>query len=100
MMKRLALVGTLMGVLAAGAAFAQTDTPARKTRAASKSMSMDMPAAGAALGTVHLTTKVMADGKTLAAGTYQVRLTDDEPKPAVGQSPNAERYVEFTRGGK
>ena len=99
-MKRLVFLGTLMGVLAAGAAFAQTDTPARRARTASRSMSMDTPAAGAALGTVHLTKKVMANGNPLPAGTYQVRLTDDEPKPAVGQSPNAERYVEFMRGGK
>jgi hypothetical protein len=42
----------------------------------------------------------MADGKPLAAGTYQVRLTGDEPKPAAGQSPDAERYVEFLRGGQ
>ena len=42
----------------------------------------------------------MADGKPLAAGTYQVRLTSDEPKPAIGQSPDSEKYVEFVRGGK
>lgn len=104
-MKRLVLVGTLMGALTAGAAFAQTpatktDAPARKARTASKGMSMEAPAAGASLGTVHLAKTVMADGKPLPAGTYQVRLTADEPKPAVGQSPNAERYVEFMRGGK
>jgi len=94
-----------MGALAAGTAFAQTpapktDTPARKARTSSRSMSADTPAAGASLGTVHLTKNVMADGKPLPAGTYQVRLTDDEPKPAVGESPNAEKYVEFVRGGK
>jgi hypothetical protein len=42
----------------------------------------------------------MADGQPLAPGTYQVRLTADIPKPGVGQSPDAERYVEFVRGGK
>ncbi|MNC90267.1 hypothetical protein D3C83_63450 [compost metagenome] len=36
----------------------------------------------------------------LAAGTYQVRLTGDQPQPGAGQSPDAERYVEFLRGGK
>ena len=41
-----------------------------------------------------------ADGQPLAAGTYQVRLSADEPKPAVGQSPDSERYVEFLKGGK
>jgi hypothetical protein len=52
------------------------------------------------LGSVTLKQGVKADGQPLAAGTYQVRLTDDTPKPAVGQSPDAERYVEFVRGGK
>jgi hypothetical protein len=42
----------------------------------------------------------MADGKPLAAGTYQVRATDESPKPAVGQDPSGEKYVEFVRGGK
>jgi hypothetical protein len=56
--------------------------------------------AGTSLGSVTLNKKVMADGQLLAPGTYQVRLTADIPKPGVGQSPDAERYVEFVRGGK
>ena len=56
--------------------------------------------ANASLGSVTLTHKVTADGQPLAAGTYQVRLGTDEPKPAVGQSPEGERYVEFLKGGK
>ena len=43
----------------------------------------------------------MAGGQRLAPGTYQVRLTSETPpKPGVGQSPDAERFVEFVRGGK
>jgi hypothetical protein len=57
-------------------------------------------AANTSLGSVTLTKKVMADGQPLAAGTYTVRLTTDQPKAAVGQSPDSERYVEFLRGGK
>jgi hypothetical protein len=57
-------------------------------------------AAGTSLGSVTLRTSVMANGERLAAGTYQVRLTPDTPKPGVGQSPDGERYVEFVRGGK
>lgn len=53
-----------------------------------------------ALGSVHLTRAAMADGKPLSAGTYAIRATDEEPKPAVGQSANAERWVEFVKGGK
>jgi len=57
-------------------------------------------AAGTSLGSVTLKQRVMADGKPLAAGTYQLRLTSDAPKPGPGQNPDAERYVEFVRGGK
>jgi hypothetical protein len=57
------------------------------------------PAAGS-LGSITLRRGATANGQALAPGTYQVRLTDDEPKPGPGQSANAERYVEFLRGGK
>jgi len=82
-MKRLVLVGALVGAFAASSVYAQG------------SMSAKGP-----LATVHLTKKVLADGKPLAPGTYQVRLTSDTPKPGVGQAPDAEQYVEFVRGGK
>ena len=54
----------------------------------------------ATLATVTLPKKVTANGQPLAAGTYQVRLTNDEVKPAVGEAPNSERWVEFLKGGK
>jgi hypothetical protein len=79
-MKPFVLVGALVGALAASTAFAQPGNTS--------------------LGTVTLAKKLMADGKPLSAGTYQVRLTTDEPRPAAGQSPSAERYVEFVRAGK
>jgi len=54
-----------------------------------------------ALGTVRLAKGVKADGKELAAGSYQVRLTADEAKPdAKGSSEVLERWVEFVKGGK
>jgi hypothetical protein len=52
------------------------------------------------LGSVTLTRKVLADGQPLAPGTYQVRLSADQVKPVVGESPDGERYVEFVRAGK
>jgi hypothetical protein len=53
------------------------------------------------LGTVRLPKGVKADGKELAAGSYQVRLTADEAKPdAKGSSEKLERWVEFVKGGK
>jgi hypothetical protein len=57
------------------------------------------PAGETALGTVQLTRSVMADGKPLKAGTYQVRLTAQQASPTVpGQT--MERWVEFLQGGK
>ena len=55
---------------------------------------------GAVLGSVTLTRKVLADGQPLAPGTYQLRLSSDQVKPAVGATPEGERYVEFVRAGK
>ena len=52
------------------------------------------------LGSVALKKGVMADGKPLAAGSYVVRLTTDEAKPATGQSAGAERWVEFVQKGQ
>jgi len=49
------------------------------------------------LGTIQLPQAVLADGKPLVAGTHQVRLTNDRPTPAVGQSPTAECWVEFIK---
>jgi hypothetical protein len=74
------------------AALALSIAPAGAQQAATK--------AGTSLGSITLKHKVMADGQPLAAGTYQVRLTDDKPEPAAGQSPDSERYVEFVRAGK
>jgi hypothetical protein len=59
------------------------------------------PDAAMALGTVRIPREVKADGKPLAAGTYQVRLTADPAKPdAVGTSGKLERWVEFVQKGQ
>jgi hypothetical protein len=52
------------------------------------------------IGSVTLSRKVMADGQPLAAGTYQLRVSSEQPKPVVGQSPDGEKYVEFLKAGK
>ena len=58
-----------------------------------------VPAGETSLGTVTLPRTVMADGKPLMRGAYQVRLSADAPSPAVaGQS--MERWVEFVQGGE
>lgn len=81
------LVAFLLSALTAGAASAQTAQQGQ------------VPPGETALGSVRLTRSVMADGKTLKAGTYQVRLTSQAASPAVpGQT--MERWVEFLQGGK
>lgn len=57
------------------------------------------PTGEMSLGSVRLTRRVMADGKALSAGTYQVFLTAQEAQPAVvGQTEKLERWVEFRQG--
>ena len=93
-MKRAILMAALVGTLGLGTAWAQTE------KATTHKSGTMHAAQGNSLGTVTLTHKVMANGQPLAAGTYQVRLTDEEPKAATGESPSAERWVEFVKGGK
>ena len=57
------------------------------------------PAGETSLGSVRLTRSVMADGKALKAGTYQVRLTSQDAQPVV-PGIKMERWVEFVQGGK
>ena len=53
------------------------------------------------LGSVHLGKGVKADGKPLAAGTYQLKLTAQSASPdAKGQTPSSERWVEFVQRGQ
>ena len=57
--------------------------------------------AGTTLGSVRLPRQASANGQTLPAGTYQVRLTASEASPvAAGQTQNLERWVEFVQGGQ
>jgi hypothetical protein len=84
-MKKVVLAGVLIAALGIITAPASAQTAAK---------------GGTSLGSITLSHKVMADGKPLAAGTYQVRLTDENPKPGVGQTSESERYVEFLKGGK
>ena len=112
-MKRLILVGALVGTLGAGVGQAQT-RPARGATAsqgpAGHTAPKPQPETGPApsapggelqLGSVRLPKAVKADGKTLPAGTYQVRLTGQQASPdAKGQTPSLERWAEFVQGGQ
>lgn len=83
-MKARWLVAILVGALTAGVSAAQQG---------------EVPAGETALGSVRLPRSVMADGKALKAGTYQVRLTSQEASPVV-PGIKMERWVEFVQGGK
>jgi len=119
-MKRFVLVGAMVGALGAGA-YAQgagsqpAAKPAKKSGAASDQgaghtapktqppteASPSAPEGQLQLGTVHIPKGVKADGKPLAAGTYQVRLTTDTAsQDAKGQTKSLERWAEFVKGGK
>src|SRR3954467_10687279 len=106
-MKHVLMVGILI-VASAAAAAAQTSKakPASDGHTAPKVQPATAPAPPApagevALGSVHFAKGVKADGKALAAGTYQVRLTPQAANPpAKGQSEGLERWVEFTQGGQ
>jgi len=117
-MKRLVFIGALVGAFAVSTAFAQTaeKKPAPKARAGSDTQgsghaapkaqpptetASPAPEGQIALGTVRIPKGVKADGKPLAAGTYQLRLTPQTASPdAKGQTPTHERWVEFVKGGK
>src|SRR5262245_20627055 len=113
-MKRLVLVGTVVGALTAAPAFVGADAQGAKAAAQANSQAghtapktqpptetaPTAPAGEVALGTVRVPSSVKADGKPLSAGTYQVRLTAQSASPdAKGQTTGLERWVEFVQGG-
>jgi hypothetical protein len=103
MMKKLILVGTLAAMSAAvtGTAWAQANGHTEPKTQPQTAAAPAVPEGEMALGTVHLSKAAKADGKTLAAGTYQVRLTSQNASPdAKGETPAAERWAEFVKGGK
>ena len=51
------------------------------------------------LATVRITEPVLAGGRPLAPGTYQVRLTGERPTPHPGQSADAQQWVELIADG-
>jgi hypothetical protein len=72
----------------------QTAKPAMEQSSAQAGSSVN-------LGAVRIPRDVKGDGKALPAGTYQVRVTETPATPqAAGQTPQYERWAEFTRNGK
>lgn len=97
MRKQWVLVGILAASLFGSPALAQHKAPNQQPATAAVPTA---PAGELALGSVRLPRAITADGKPLAAGTYQVRLTAQEAKPdAVGTTESLERWVEFVQKG-
>jgi hypothetical protein len=98
MRKQWVLVGVLAASLMGSSALAQHKAPNTQPTTTGEAVA---PTGALVLGSVHLTSKVTADGKPLAPGTYQVRLTAVEAKPdAVGITEPLERWAEFVQKGE
>jgi hypothetical protein len=98
MKKQWVLVGVLAGALVGSNTAAQHKAPNQQPSTAEAPAS---PTGELALGNVRIPRGVTADGKPLAAGSYQVRVTAQASKPdAVGQTEDLERWAEFLQGGK
>ena len=99
-MKQLILVGALAGVVAMSATSLQ-GASALPQAGARGAAAPSIPSGEQVLGTVHFSKVMKADGKSLPAGTYQVRLTAQMPsQPATGATPGLERWVEFVQRGE
>ena len=113
-MKHMLIVGALVATTAVAVA---AQTPAARPAPRAKAPAADghtvpktqpatapsptAPAGEITLGSIHFAKGVKADGKALAAGTYQVRLTAQNAAPAAkGQSDGLERWVEFLQRGQ
>jgi hypothetical protein len=55
--------------------------------------------AGRVHPTVTISKQVMADGKMLSPGTYDIYVTDERPNTGAGTT-DAQRVVEFAQNGK
>jgi len=55
---------------------------------------------GIVIGSVHIPRAAVANGAGLPTGTYTMRVADDQLTTPAGQSPDAEKWIEFVQGGK
>jgi len=100
-MKQFVIVAALAGALVAGAVSAQQTghtTPKAQPATAPEPAA---PTGEVDLGTVRLSKAAKANGETLAAGTYQVKLTAQEAQPdATGATEALERWAQFIQRGQ
>ena len=118
-MKQAVLMGAFVGMLGLGVAYAQAAPGSQRARGASggktaqpaghaapkpqpaSAPSPSAPTGEVQLGSVRLAKPVKTDGKSLAPGTYQLRLTAQNATPdAKGESQGLERWVEFMQRGQ
>lgn len=81
-MSRLLLSCLVAGVFSATTVFAHHTTPGRVHP------------------TVQITQQVLADGKPLAPGTYEIWITDERPDVGAGAPSENQRTVELVQNGK
>ena len=62
--------------------------------------SLSAQAGSQSLATVRIPQGVTANGQSLPAGSYTVRVSSDPVSPVVGQGPDAAKWVEFVQGGQ
>src|SRR5687767_4409798 len=98
MKKQCILAGVLASLLiGAPALVAQHKAPNQQPNTAAPPSA---PQGEVVLGSVRIPRGVMADGKPLPAGSYQVKVTAQEAKPeAVGTTEPLERWAEFLQRG-
>jgi len=61
---------------------------------------LNIPSGEVTLGTVQIPRRVMADGKPLPAGTYELRVTAQTSSGGAGQLEELSRWVEFRQKGQ
>ena len=99
MKKQWILAGLLAAAVAGSPGVAVAQHKAPNTQPAT-APSPAAPQGEIVLGTARIPRGVMADGKPLPAGTYQVKVTAQEAKPeAVGTTEPLERWAELLQRG-
>ena len=97
------LAQAFVSAQASAPAKAKTTSADQKAAPAPKPASPDNKVASGSspsLGSIHIPKAVTADGKSLSAGTYTLRLSNDPLPPVVGQTPSESKWVEFVQGGQ
>ena len=96
-MRQTILVAALAVGFAAGSARVLGTSVVEGNQLASSTV--DVPRGAMVLGSVNIPRRVMANGQTLAAGSYDVQLTAESASPeTVGALAVLERWVEFRQG--